>query len=323
MRRIRPLLFLPFGVLLCASFIVTRGDAQPNTVKQIAPGVWFREGDIFGQGHCNNVIIEMKDYLIVVDANFPSGARLVIEDAKKLSPKPIKYVFDTHHHGDHAYGNAVWTEAGAITLAYAGVTEELKRYEPGRWRDTAKQRPDVADLKRDTAEPPKETFSKPSHVIEDSTRRVEFHFFGWAHTRGDGFVYLPKEKIICTGDAVVNGPYNYTADANIGNWPKVVEKAQALAVDRVLPGHGPAGGKEVLAGQRAFFLELHSSVSAAIKQGKKLDDLVTRDAQGLTGTTIRLSDAVKTWASAALAPKVQDAFKEISERKPIGEIPHP
>ena len=89
-------------------------------------------------GHCNNIIIEMKDYLIVVDANFPSGARLAMADAKKVSSKPVKYVFDTHHHGDHAYGNAVWTEAGATTLAYKGVAEEMKRYEPARWQATAK-----------------------------------------------------------------------------------------------------------------------------------------------------------------------------------------
>src|SRR5258708_17721877 len=316
MKRIRPLLFLCFGALLAVSFIVTRSDAQHNTMKQIAPGVWFREGDIVKEGHCNNVVIEMKDYLIIVDANFPSGARRVMEDARKVSSKPVKYVFDTHHHGDHAYGNAVWTEAGAITLAYVGVAEELKRYEPGRWQSTAKQRPDVGELKRDTAEPPKETFSKPDHVIEDGTRRVEFHFFGWAHTRGDGFVYLPKEKVLCTGDAVVNGPYNYTADGNIGNWPKVVEKAQTLAADQALPGHGPAGGKEVLAGQRAFFIELHDSVAAAIRQGKKLDDLLKKEGDRVTGTTIQLSDAVKTWASTGLASKVQDAFKEITEKQP-------
>ncbi len=309
MKRIRPLLFLTFGALLGLTFFLTRSDAQPNTMKLIAPGVWFREGDIQKEGHCNNVVIEMQDYLLVVDANFPSGARRVMEDAKKVSSKPIKFVFDTHHHGDHLYGNAVWTQAGATTLAFTGVAEELKKYEPARWQATAKSRPDVGDLKRDTAEPPKQTFPPPN-------------FFGWAHTRGDGFVYLPKEKIICTGDAVVNGPYNFTADGNIANWPKVVEKAQKLAVDHVLPGHGPDGGKEVLAGQRAFFVELHASVAAAIKQGKKLDDLLKKDGDRVTGTSIQLSDAVKTWASTGLAGKVQDTFKEITEKKPIGDLPH-
>lgn len=126
-------LVLAFGALTAIGFFATRGTAQPNTVRQIAPGVWFREGDIEHLGHCNNVIIEMKDYLIVVDANFPSGARATIEDAKKVSSKPVKYVFDTHHHGDHLYGNVVWTRAGATTLAFSGVADELKRYEPARW----------------------------------------------------------------------------------------------------------------------------------------------------------------------------------------------
>src|SRR5882724_431446 len=113
-----------FVVLASLALFVTGSGAQPGTVKQIVPGVWFREGDLENLGHCNN-IIEMKDYLIVVDANFPSGARLATAAAKQVSSKPVKYVFDTHHHGDHAYGNPIWTRAGATTLAYKGVAEEM------------------------------------------------------------------------------------------------------------------------------------------------------------------------------------------------------
>src|SRR2546428_6874141 len=154
----------------------------------------------------------------------------------------------------------------------------MKRYEPKRWQESAKERKDVRELNLTTAEPPKQTFDKTPFVLEDSTRRLEFHFFGWAHTRGDGFVYLPKEQILCTGDAVANGPYNYTADGNIANWPKVIQAAQKLNVTRVLPGHGEPGGKEVLAGEERFMTELYKSVKAAIGQGKKLPDLVeTKD----------------------------------------------
>src|SRR5438552_16856235 len=147
-----------FAVLGSLALWITRTDAQPGTVKQIVPGVWFREGDLEGMGHCNNVIIEMKDYLIVVDANFPSGARAALADCRRISPKPVKYVFDTHHHGDHAYGNSIWTQAGATTIAYVGVAEEMKRYEPARWLSTAKQRKDVAELNLSVPEPPKQTF---------------------------------------------------------------------------------------------------------------------------------------------------------------------
>jgi cyclase len=323
MTKRRVWLLSALAILTAVAFFVAAGDAQPGTVKQIVPGVWFREGEIDTLGHCNNAIIEMKDYLIVVDANFPSGARLAMEAAKKLSNKPVKYVFDTHHHGDHSYGNAVWTQAGATTLAYKGVTEEMKRYEPKRWQDTAKERKDVADLHLSTVEPPKQTFDKSPFILNDGTREVRFYFFGWAHTRGDGFVYLPKDKVLCSGDAAVNGPYNYTADANVGNWPKVIAGAQKLDVDHVLPGHGGPGGKEILEGQARFMTELHNAVQAAVKQGKKMDDLVKKDGTKLVSTSIKLPDSVKNWVGDGLPDQVRDTYDEITQHKPHGDIPHP
>jgi glyoxylase-like metal-dependent hydrolase (beta-lactamase superfamily II) len=319
LNRIRLSLTGGFLLLAGVAFLRTSSDAQVNTTRDIAKGVWFLEGDL-SKGLCNNTIIEMKDYLVVIDANYPTGARLAMDAAKKLSPKPVKYVFDTHHHGDHAYGNAVWTEAGATTLAYKGVAEEMKRYEPGRWQEAAKQRKDVGDLKRDTAEPPKQTFDKTPFVLEDGARRVEFHYLGWAHTRGDGFVYLPKEQILCTGDAVANGPYNYTADGNVGNWPKVIQAAQKLNVTRVLPGHGEPGGREVLAGQERFMTELQKAVKSAIGQGKKLEDLVEKKDGKPVKTSLQLPDSVKHWVGPSLAAQVKDTYEEIAQGKPHGEI---
>lgn len=319
MLKYRVLLLTIFAALATTAFFVTRTEAQPNQVRYIAPGVWFREGDMEAQGHCNNIIIEMKDYLIVVDANFPSGARAAMADVRRLSQKPVKYVFDTHHHGDHAYGNPVWTQAGATTLAYVGVAEEMKRYEPARWRNEAKNRKDVAELNLSEPEPPKQTFEKNSFVLKDGTREVRFLYLGWAHTRGDGFVYLPKEKILCTGDAAANGPYNFTADGNIGNWPKVLRTAsQQLQVEHVLPGHGPAGGKEILEGQTQYFSELYKAVQAGIVAGKRLDDLVP----SANKTTVKLPDSVKHWVGNSLASQVRDTYQEITERRPHGDLPH-
>src|SRR5947209_14417618 len=173
MKNTRVGLLAGFGALASLAFFAGNSDAKPETIAKIADGVWFREGDLKNLGHCNNIIIEMKDYLIVVDANFPSGAKAALADAKKVSSKPVKYVFDTHHHGDHSYGNAIWTQAGATTLAYKGVAEEMKRYEPARWQESAKERKDVRDLNRPTAEPPKQTFEKTPFVLEDSMRRVD------------------------------------------------------------------------------------------------------------------------------------------------------
>ncbi len=305
--------------LLMAAAALAPGGAPSGRLKEIAPGVWFREGER-DQGHCNNVIIEMNDYLIVVDANFPSGARAALADAKAVSSKPVRYVFDTHHHGDHAYGNPVWTRLGAITLAHHGVVEEMKRYEPQGWRSAAKNRKDVAELNLAAPEPPKQTFRETPHVIEDAARRVEFHFFGWAHTRGDGFAYLPKEKVLCTGDAVVNGPFNFTGHANLKNWPEVIRAAQKLDVSHVLPGHGPAGGKELMEGQARFFIELRKAVESAVAAGQTLERIVTtRDGRPVQ-TTIRLPESVANWTGASLPAQVTHMYEEVTQGRPYGEI---
>lgn len=313
MRRVRALLLLAFTALGGIALLVSRSDAKPETLRIIAPGVWFREGDM-DQGHCNNIIIEMKDYLIVVDANYPSGARGTLADTKRLSPKPVKYVFDTHHHGDHLYGNVVWTEAGSTTMAFKPVADELKRLEPARWLAAVKSRPDVAETKRDAPEPPKKDINEEIFVLNDGARKVEFHHYGWAHTRGDGFVYLPKEQVLCTGDAAVNGPYNSTADANIGNWPVVLHSAEKLKVKFVLPGHGLPGGRELLTGQAQFMSELYKSVKAGVDQGKKVEDLQA---------SVQLPAAVSEWVSeASLKNQIKDAFAEITQGKPRGDLPH-
>ena len=311
MRRVRAGLLLGFTALAGLALFVSRSDANPETLRLVVPGVWFREGDM-EQGHSNNVIIEMKDYMIVVDANYPSGARAAMEDVKRLSKKPVKYVFDTHHHGDHLYGNAVWTQAGATTLAFKEVGEELKKFEPARWLDAVKKRPDVAELKRDAPEPPQQDIKEALHVVNDGSRKVEFRYYGWAHTRGDGFVYLPKEQVLCTGDAVVNGPYNYTADANIGNWPTVLKSVDKLKVKFVLPGHGIFAGRELIGGQAQFFTELHKAVQEGISQGKSVEDLQA---------SVKLPAGVDEWVGEnSLKQQIADTYREIKEGKPRGEL---
>ena len=303
MRSLRAFLLVGFAVLAGLALFVSKSDANPETVRLIAPGVWFREGDM-DQGHCNNVIIEMKDYLIVVDANFPSGARGAMADAKRISPKPVKYVFDTHHHGDHLYGNVIWTQAGATTLAFQGVADELKRLEPARWHEAEKTRQDVADLKAEGPEPPKQDIQESMFLLNDGSRKVEFRHFGWAHTRGDGFVYLPKEQVLCTGDAVVNGPYNATMDANVANWPEVIHAAEKLKVKYVLPGHGVPGGRELMTGQAQFMTELYKAVKEGVDQGKKLEELQA---------SIEMPAAVANWVGPnSLKGQIRDTYNQIT-----------
>jgi glyoxylase-like metal-dependent hydrolase (beta-lactamase superfamily II) len=237
--------------------------AEVNKAEQIAPDVYFHEGDIKGQGHCNNGWIVFDDYVLVIDGNFPSGAREIIPKIKSITDKPIRFAFDTHHHGDHAYGNQVWVDHGAVPVAHAGVIVEMKKYEtghyggkPGRWEDTAKGRPDVAASK---LKPPTLLYNKDM-IFDDGKHRVELLHLGVAHTHGDGFAWLPREKILFTGDACVNGAYNYMGDGDSEQWIKTLELAKKLGAKTICPGHGPVGTEQVLADQQTYFVELRKQV---------------------------------------------------------------
>lgn len=279
--------------------------AQAEPVTTIAPGVWMREGDLKAYGHCNNAIIEMKDYLIVVDANFPSGAKAMQAEIPTLSKKPVRYVILTHHHGDHAYGNALWTRAGATTIAHKDMLEEMKRYEPRRWQEEITNRPDVKAVNSPTLEPPKETFDKSPRVFDDSTRRVEVWHFGWGHTKGDAYIWLPKEKILIAGDAIVNGPYNYTGDSHLANWTRILHKVQKeWQPARIIPGHGKAGGVEILRGQIDFFEAMQKTVATQVKAKVPADQLKP--------------PPPSPWSGDSIQKQLADFYTEATTGKPAG-----
>src|SRR5262245_43648896 len=237
-------------------------------VQQLAPDVYFYEGDI-GKGHCNNGWIIFQDYALVIDANFPSGAREVIARIRELTKKPIRFAFDTHHHGDHAYGNQVWVDEGATVVAHTGVLDEMKRLEtgqfggaPGRWEDRATKREDVRASK---LRPPTVLFPD-TLIFDDGTHRVELHHFGTGHTKGDGIAWLPKERILFTGDAVVNAAYNFLGDGDTGAWIETLNKVAALGAVTVGPGHGPLAKGSIVQDQQTFFIELRRVVRAVSAQ---------------------------------------------------------
>jgi cyclase len=297
-----------FTALVAAELFPASAQANPETVRQIVPGVWLREGDLENLGHCNNVIIEMQDYLIVVDANHPSGAKAALADCRRIAAnKPVKYVLITHHHGDHAYGSVLWTRAGAATLGFRGMADELARLEPQRWLETAKRRKDVAELNLPGPEPPTQIIDENLHVLNDGRRRVEFRHFGHGHSRGDGFVYLPREQVLITGDAVVNGPFNYLGESDIANWPNAIRAAARLKIRHVLPGHGVAGGKELLAGQEQFLVELHKAVRAGVDAGRKPDEIKT---------ALDLPEPARRWVGDRIADQVNEVYRQVTASRP-------
>lgn len=316
MRR-APLLLLFLG-LLGLSLGSAPGTFTVGRLKTVADGVWFRLGDET-DGQSNNVVIEMEDGLLVVDANVPNGARQLLEEVAKVSSKPVKWVFDTHHHGDHIYGNAVFTRAGAKTFAFQPVLDELSRDEPELWRRTVMHRYDVSLLGLSDPEPPQETWDEPMHVIEDGRRRVELYQFGWGHSRGDGWVYLPEEKILATGDAATSCACNNPSDANFGSWPETIGRAMELGAETVLPGHGEAGGPEILAGQKTFLEFVRNTGRHAAAAGEPLSKLVlSRPGFGAIAL-VQPPPELSNWVGKNFPELLRTSYQEARSGKPYGQ----
>src|SRR5579871_4550569 len=147
---VKLLLLVAVPAVLLVAVIAAPEDKIPeikfNDVREIAPGVFFRYSSISATdskvpfGGCNVSWVVFKDYVVVIDANFPQGAEEIIAAIKKTTDKPIKYVLDTHHHGDHAYGNAVWAKEGAKIICHKNCARLLQVNGPNEWNDAAKQR---------------------------------------------------------------------------------------------------------------------------------------------------------------------------------------
>src|SRR5262249_27684370 len=103
-----------------------------NEVREIAPGGFFRYSSISATdksvvfGGSNNIWIVFEYYVLCYDATFPKEACDVISAIRMTTDEPIRYVMDSHHHGDHAYGNAVFSKAGATVISSANTARILR-----------------------------------------------------------------------------------------------------------------------------------------------------------------------------------------------------
>ena len=260
-RRIVPVLIL----LLMTCAVGLRAQDSPPHV--IARGVWFLTGDT--NGYSNTVMIEMRDYLIVVDANYPGRAKELLTIAKQLSPKPVRYVFDTHAHGDHAYGNSVWTAAGATTLAFQGVTDEMNRWEPTRWRNAMASRADVKATGETDVQRPQMSIAGDKLTLNDGTREVDFLFLRMGAHAGRWLCVAARGEDSCDRRCGGERAAQQAAGRVHCELAEGLDKAIALGPEHVLPGHGDAGGMEILQGQRQFLIDLYAAVKAQADAGKK------------------------------------------------------
>ena len=310
-----PLRWLLIGSLACPLISPPSLHGEVGKPQEVTQGVWFHEGDLVRKGQCNNGWIIFNDHVLVIDANWPSAAEEILAKIRQTTDKPVRFAFDSHHHGDHAYGNEVWRAQGATIVAHEGVIREMQTYEAGlygrgsgRWEEEAAKRKDVAESK---LAPPTLLFPD-AMIFDDGQQRVELIHFGIAHTHGDAFAWLPKEGILFSGDACVNGPYNYMGDGHTGQWIQTLESVRALEPKIVCPGHGLIGGPEILDHQIEYIRSLRNEVRALVQTGKDLD--AVKAMAPVLKEKIQLNDRIANYVGSFFEAQIEKMFDELNER---------
>jgi glyoxylase-like metal-dependent hydrolase (beta-lactamase superfamily II) len=260
------LILLGVGGLSSGWFVPTE-----TAVTEIAPGIWFRktrwEPTFIG---CNQGWVIFDDFVLVIDANFPNQAEEIIPLIRKTTDKPIRYVFDTHYHGDHADGNPVFAKIGATAISSENAREEFLSKGTPWFEKQQKEKP--AEYGALQYQLPALYFPKRL-VLEDSKQRVELIHFAHGHTKGDAVAWLPKHGILFTGDSCLNGPFNYTGDGNTESWIGALTEMRKLPVTILCPGHGEMSDITLIDRQRRYFVELREFIGSAIAKGTSLADI--------------------------------------------------
>jgi cyclase len=262
-----------FGALLFVA-LGQQAESPAARVRQIAPGVFSRQGDRDRRQPANTSWVIFRDYVVVIDANTPWGIREILPEIRKTTDKPIRYVFDTHYHWDHTWGNSVLVDSGVTVVCSRDCADELLTKGKREWeRNSASGE---FSLEAYRMEKPGIAFGE-FLAFDDGERRLELRRMGPAHTIGDAVAFLPREGILFTGDLCVNwrsGNNMADRDADHPNWVRALNELTTWQVRTVIPGHGNPGTVETLKAQSAFIDDVWKQVSAGKRAGKTVQQLI-------------------------------------------------
>ena len=240
------------------------------------------------EGVGGNITVAVgTDGIIMVDTQFAPLSDKIKAAIKEISPLPIKYIINTHFHGDHTGGNANFQKDGATVISQDNI--RLRLAAGGNKNGTSGQ----AQPPAPAGGVPKETYSGGEKTIEVGGRKAELHHVYNAHTDGDTWVYFPDANVIATGDVMNNRHRYQQVDwANGGDIRGMIRASNdwlALANDqtKVVVGHGPLGNKQSIADYNAMVKTARERVEKLMKEGKTEEQVVAAKP---------LADLDKAWA---------------------------
>jgi len=267
------LIAFAFAPALLASDVRAQAQADgavaekfvPIQVTEVAPGLFFQ----YHHQESNNAWLVTNDGVLVIDTRqHPKRGDELLAAIRKTTDKPIKYVINTHAHGDHYFGNAVFKREGATFIAHRDTQRmmqahhavEMKR-RAGYFKQTGF---DPAEVKLVL---PDLTFDSKL-TLNLGGRTVELLYLGPGQNPGDTLVYFPKERVLFSGGPFSKGSWpNPQFTPSMGNWVEMLRKMAAMDVDKYLGGHGDIGARQDVLAEAQMLSDFDAGMRAAVNKG--------------------------------------------------------
>ena len=237
----------------------------PDTYAVVTPARDFPSAENKGW-NSNSAFVVTKDGVLVID----SGSSETIGTALRkviagVTGKPVRWIVNTHGHGDHWLGNAALADAGTEIIASSTVRNRIEK-EGEEWVARFNSMTDGATGASRVL--------KPGHVYD---ARVAIAFGDLkaelipsqdAHSPGDLVVWLPQQKLLFGGDVLYTQRAPATFDGKIAQWIVFLRELEALKPVKIVPGHGPVAEGAAVGHLRRYFEDLWNVVEAGYKEGK-------------------------------------------------------
>ncbi|MFZ5453327.1 MAG: MBL fold metallo-hydrolase [Thermodesulfobacteriota bacterium] len=222
----------------------------------------------------NAGIIIGQDYIVAVDAKMSAReAQRFIKDIRKISKKPIKFLINTHYHLDHSLGNSEFAKLGAVIIAQENDKENMEKAGAGMLQYAKQSGLTEQDLQGTKVTYPTLTF-KERVTLYLGNNRVEIFFPGPSHTNGSVLVYVPREKVLFTGDILFTDYHPFTGNADIAGWIKVLDQLMTMDATKIIPGHGPVSSKKDVADLQTYLLVFDKKAKELTAKSQDLKVLV-------------------------------------------------